>query len=685
MRTKIIISLLFISFFAGAQEFISTNLGNFLKNKEGEKEARMNLKEADMYYLQGMKSSYILATSFYKKCLDYNPLDASINYKLGVSFVMSMQSMKGLPYLLKANELDKNVAPDLLYLLGRCYHQSYQFQKAKDYYTQFKRVASKDNNEMMVEKTKRRIKECEVGIELMKTPARVIIENVGKNVNTEFADYGPIISADASVLIYTSRRSSTTGGGMSLNDNEFFEDIYFSQDSSKSWSYSKNNQEQLNTKVDESAIGLSPDGQLLFVFKGRNGGDIYTSKLEGDQWSKPTALNNNINTPYSENSASLSYDGNILYYSSDRKEASVGGYDIYMSHKQPDGSWGPSENLGAPVNTPENEMGVFMMPDDRTLYFCSNGHKTMGGFDILRSYLQDNGKWSKPENIGFAINTPEDDIFFVLSANGKQAYYSSVREDSYGYNDIYKISFLNPKRQILQTNEDKLIAANENVEKETVLDTTYKLKTIRLTIVKGQVTDANTKATLEATIEIVDNQKNQVIYNASSNSKTGKYLVSLPSGKNYGLVVKKDGYIFHSENFDLHQTSSYQEVLKDIALQPVDVGSKVVLNNIFFDFGIATLKSESTPELERIISFMKDYPTLKIEVSGHTDNVGADAFNQKLSESRAKAVIDYLISKGVDATRLEYKGYGMQKPVAPNDTEEGRAQNRRVEFKILSK
>lgn len=669
-----------------AQEYIQTNIAKFCSGKKiSEKEVKTLIKEADMYYLQGLKSSYILAAQSYQKLMALNPDDASVNYKLGVSLMMSLQSNKALPYLQKAYEIDKNVAPDILYLLGRCYHLNYQFSKARDYYQQYRKIVSKENDDFMLKKVKQRIKECETGMELMKNPEKVIIENAGKNVNSEYADYAPVISADESVMLFTSRRSNTTGGGISLNDNEFFEDIYVSHDSAGTWSFARNNQELLNSKADESAIGLSPDGQILFVFRGRNGGDIYMSRLEGDKWSKPVSLGGNINTPYSENSASLSYDGNILYFSSDKKEGSLGGYDIYLSRKLPDGSWGPPENLGPPVNTENNEMGVFMMPDGRTMYFSSDGHKTLGKFDIFRTYLQDNGKWSKPENIGFPINTPEDDVFFVVSASGKHGYYSTTREDSYGYNDIYRITFLNPRRQILQTNENKLLAISESTIGETEIDTSYKLKTIRLTIVKGQITDASTHQPLEATIEIVDNQKNKTIYTVSSNSKTGKYLVSLPSGKNYGIVVKKEGYMFHSENFDLPLASSYQEVIKDIALQLVDVGSRVVLNNIFFDFGVATLKSESIPELERIVAFMTEYPTLKILVSGHTDNIGAETVNQKLSEARAKAVVDYLVSKGVDPKRMEYKGFGWQKPIATNDTEEGRAQNRRVEFQIISK
>jgi outer membrane protein OmpA-like peptidoglycan-associated protein len=190
---------------------------------------------------------------------------------------------------------------------------------------------------------------------------------------------------------------------------------------------------------------------------------------------------------------------------------------------------------------------------------------------------------------------------------------------------------------------------------------------------------------LEATIELIDNVKNEVLATFKSNSATGKYLVSLPSGKNYGISVKADNYLFHSENFDLPANADYQEVTKDIALKNVSVGTKIVLKNIFFDFNKSTLRPESTAELERLIKLLNDVPNMRIEISGHTDNKGSAEYNQKLSESRSKSVVDYLVSKGVNSGRLEFKGYGLTQPIASNDTEEGRQENRRTEFKILSK
>jgi outer membrane protein OmpA-like peptidoglycan-associated protein len=287
--------------------------------------------------------------------------------------------------------------------------------------------------------------------------------------------------------------------------------------------------------------------------------------------------------------------------------------------------------------------------------------------------------------MGYPVNTPDDDVFFVISASGKHGYYASFNSNGYGEKDIYMITFLGLEKPMVMNNEDNLLASLTAPVKETVMAPTVQIKEAQLTILKGVITDDLTKKPLEATIEIIDNLKNEVIASFTSNSSTGKYLVSLPAGRNYGIAVKKENYLFHSENFDIPNTAAYQEVVKDVALKNIAVGSKIILKNIFFDFDKATLRPESTNELERLTKLLNDVPTLKIEISGHTDSKGADAYNKTLSNNRAKAVVEYLIKKGIAADRLTSVGYGEEQPIDTNDTEEGRQMNRRTEFKILSK
>jgi outer membrane protein OmpA-like peptidoglycan-associated protein len=351
-----------------------------------------------------------------------------------------------------------------------------------------------------------------------------------------------------------------------------------------------------------------------------NAGDLFESVLTGNEWSKPESLGKNINSKYHEPSACYSPDGNTIYFVSDMP-GGQGQHDIYVSKKDDKGRWGEAVNLGKTLNTVFNEEGVFMHPDGKTLYFSSEGHKSMGGFDIFKTVLDPaTNTWSAPENVGYPVNTADDDVFFVLSANGRHGYYMSLSADGFGRRDLYMITFLGAEKPMVQNNEDNLIASHTAPVKEQVKAEVVAIKEAQLTILKGVITDALTQKPLEATIEIVDNQMNQVIASFTSNSATGKYLVSLPAGKNYGIAVKKEGYLFHSENFDIPNTSAFQQVTKDVELKNIAVGSKIVLKNIFFDFDKATLRSESTNELQRLTKLLNDVPTLKIEISGHTDS-----------------------------------------------------------------
>jgi outer membrane protein OmpA-like peptidoglycan-associated protein len=256
---------------------------------------------------------------------------------------------------------------------------------------------------------------------------------------------------------------------------------------------------------------------------------------------------------------------------------------------------------------------------------------------------------------------------------------------SYGDKDIYMITFLGPEKPVISNNEDNLLASLTKPLSETVIEPTVEIKSNQLTLLKGTIIDDQSSSPLKATIELTNNVKNEIIASFESNSATGKYLVSLPSGVNYGIAVKADGYLFHSENFDIPAATGFNEILKDIRMKKIEVGNKIVLKNIFFDFDKASLRSESTAELDRLTQMLNDLPSLKIEISGHTDNIGSAAYNKTLSENRAKAVVDYLVKKGISANRLTFVGYGFDQPIAPNDTEEGRQQNRRTEFKVVSK
>lgn len=686
MKKLLSLFAILISFLASAQTNVEFTKENFKDNKDGLKDAKNKIEDGDKLFEMG--------SVFYKQALDpylaannFNPNNALLNYKIGKCYLYSNYKLKSIPFLEKALKLNPDVDPQIHYVLGKAYHLDMQWDKAIEEFKLFEKTLTKPSEAMeLIEEVNKHIEECLTGKELVKTPLRVFIDNVGPEINSQYPDYGPVISADESVMLFTSRRPTTTGGGIDPGINEPFEDIYISTKVNGKWGVAQNMGKPINTEDHDANSGLSADGQKFLIYIGKNNGDLYESELKGDVWSKPERMNDNINTKYHESSACYSPDGKSVYFVSDKPEGGLGDRDIYISTKNAKGKWDKPVNLGPTINTKYGEEGVFLHPDGKTMYFSSQGHKTMGGYDIFKSVYDEKTKtWSEPENMGYPVNTPDDDVFFVISASGKHGYYASFNGNGYGEKDIYMITFLGLEKPMVMDNEDNLLASLAAPVKETVIAPTVAIKEAQLTILKGVITDALTKKPLEATIELVDNLKNEVVATFTSNSSTGKYLVSLPAGRNYGIAVKKDGYLFHSENFDIPNTAAYQEVVKDVELKNVAVGSKIILKNIFFDFDKATLRPESTNELERLTQLLNDVPNLKIEISGHTDSKGADDYNKKLSNNRAKAVVDYLVSKGIAADRLTYVGYGEEQPIATNDTDEGRQMNRRTEFKILSK
>jgi outer membrane protein OmpA-like peptidoglycan-associated protein len=492
---------------------------------------------------------------------------------------------------------------------------------------------------------------------------KININNLGTPLNSAFSDFAPVISADGSFMIFTSRRPVTEKEIAKKKESK--ENVYSARYDTitKKWTDIKRLGESINQpERHNSAIALSNDGQTMLLYRGDEGnGDIYISTLKGNDWSEATKLPEPINNEdYQETSASFSPDGKTIYFVSNRP-GGKGGKDIWFCTQAKNGKWGKAKNLNS-LNTKEDEEGVFMHPDGKTLYFSSKGNNSMGGYDIFKSTFesftngQTGGKWTKPVNLGEPINTPDDDVYFVITADGKTGYYASAKEGGIGEKDIYEI---------------------KPVEKKTD-------KGPKLTLLKGTVMDKISLAPLESNIEITDNVKNEIISEIKSNSITGKFLISLPSGKNYGITVKADGYLFHSENFDIPDSAAYSEVSIHIKLEKLIVGSKIILRNIFFNFASDSLRNESFSELENVYALLTKNPGMRIEISGHTDNQGSLELNTKLSNARAKAVVEYLIKRGINTSRLEYKGYAYSQPVATNENEEGRQLNRRVEFKVLS-
>lgn len=677
--------LLFVSFGLSAQQDVPFDRSHFPDQREDLRQAQRAIKEGDRILADGIEAYYNEAIPFFEEAYAFNGNNAMLNFKLGVCYLHSQNKRRCLPYFEKAYLLDPQVDLDLNYYLGRGHHLNMNWDKAVDHYQQHADFLRKEGLHDERAEVARYIEECGYGKELMKNPERVWIDNLGPAINSEYHDYGLVINADESRMMFTSRRPGTTGGAIDPDLNDYFEDVYISQRVGDHWGQAANMGEGFNTDTHDASVSMSADGQTMFIFRysPKAQGEIFVSQLQDDgYWSVPEALSSPVNSQAHESSASLSPDNRTLYFVSDR-EGGFGGRDIYYSQwNEKRKRWGEAVNIGPTINSRYDEEGVFIHPDGKTLYFSSGGHQSMGGVDIMYSTLN-NGVWSTPRNIGYPINTPDHDVFFVPAANTRYAYYTSVREEGYGGRDIYLITFLGePKPPVLNA-EAQLIASHSQPIAEKVVEPEVEIRTSEMAILKGVITDEATGKPVKASIDLIDNATAELMAGFSSESVSGKYLVTLPSGKNYGIAINADGYLFHSENFNIPADALFKTYVKNIQLKRIEIGKSVVLRNIFFDTNKFDLRQESKSELERLKSILVDNPQVRMEISGHTDSDGSAQLNQMLSENRAKAVVDYLIENGIESSRLTYAGYGAAQPVASNDTAEGKQENRRTEFKII--
>lgn len=469
-------------------------------------------------------------------------------------------------------------------------------------------------------------------------------KNLGSAINTAESEYFPSLSIDGKQLVFTRRV------------NNINEDFYYSDSNGSNWSLAKPMEGDVNTPMNEAAQNISQDGEwMVFTADGRHDGyggfDLYISYKTATGWSKPINLGGTVNSDQWDSQPCLSPDKKDLYFAS-RRFGGYGGSDIYVSHLQPNGKWGTPENLGPDINSAEDEQCPFIHADNQTLYFTSPHWPGYGDDDIFYVRKGPDGKWGKPVNLGYPINTISREGTLFVAADGKTAYYASDKYDSKGGTDIYSF----------ELRED--------------------VRPFRTLWVKGTVFDKKTTKGLPSTIELIDLATKQVISRVQTN-EDGKYLVTLPIGKDYAFNVNHTGYLFYSDNFLLSNNPSDSSYEKNIALQPLELNATIVLHNVFFDVNKFDLKPQSQVELDKLVQLLKDNPSLKIQISGHTDNVGKPADNLALSNSRAKAVVNYLVANGIPATRVTAKGFGETQPVADNKTEEGRAKNRRTEMKVV--
>ncbi|MFP5470349.1 MAG: OmpA family protein [Bacteroidia bacterium] len=527
-----------------------------------------------------------------------------------------------------------------------------------------KYVSFQGTSDALFSEAKRFIANAEFAIEALKNPYPYKLVNLGKVVNTDRDEYFPSLTADDELLLFTRNIKDERA----LNAQKIQEDIFVSVITKEGWQKAYSVSENINTEFNEGAPTFSADGKYI-IFVGCEAGpygygagrqgmgscDLFFSEKIGNKWQRPVNLGYPINTANWETQPSFSSDGKTLYFirgnivRGERREPK--NQDIFEVHIQDDGTW--SEPKKVNISTPYREESVFIHPDGQTLYFSSDGYPGMGGLDIFMSRKQPNGLWGAPINLGYPINTHNDENSLLVNSKGDLAYFASSREGGEGNLDLY--SFELP--QVLRP-----------------------FQTLAL---KGKIYDAETKEPLQAHFELIDISTGEVFKEAFPNRGNGEFLVPMPVNKDFALVATHKGYQLFSKNYSLTENKE-KELFIEVPMQPIGkAGTTFVLENVFFDTDSYALKQESKAELDRLFSILQENPSINIEIGGHTDSDGDDAYNQKLSENRAKSVVDYLLNKGVVKERLTYKGYGETKPVAPNDTPQNKAKNRRTEVKVV--
>jgi outer membrane protein OmpA-like peptidoglycan-associated protein/tetratricopeptide (TPR) repeat protein len=676
---------LVIGLMASAQN-VEFKSANFKDDKDGFKKAVAAIKAGDEYFELGnlavfaVKSpglNFELAKREYEKAQKFNSKNGELNYKIGVCYANSPYSEKCIPYLKTAFKLAPDCNPFLDYYYGYALQLDGDFTAAKKSYEKFEDGYKKaDDFSKFVSKRK---KECKAAIDAIADPVRAWVDNVTE-LNTAQNEYGPSVSTDGAELILTSNRPN----GHTANEiGGYDDDIYTSSLENGKWSKPKAIKGAVNSESDDVSNNLSYDGTKLLMHRVEDGQcDIFESKLVGANWTAPTKLPSAISsTRANERFASYSDDGWSIFFNRDNANRS-NGYDVMYSSMQSKLRQNyMAAQMISTVNSKFNEGPIYVHLDGETMYIASEGAESLGGYDIFVS-KNINGTWSKPKNMGYPINTQYDDFFFSGTANGKYAYIASNRAGGSGGYDIYKVTFWGPEKEPVMATEDYLLASIVNPIADNSIEESVTVKKKSFTVFKGITIDAISRKPVEAEIEITDNTSGKIIETFTTNSATGKFIITLASGKNYGIAVKAEGYLFHSENFDIPKGSSDNLVNKVIELKNIKIGSKIALRNIFFDTGKSLLRSESNAELDRLVKLMNDVPNLKVEISGHTDNTGSAKSNQTLSQSRAQAVVTYLTKKGIAASRMTAKGYGPNSPIATNATADGRQQNRRTEFEI---
>jgi outer membrane protein OmpA-like peptidoglycan-associated protein/tetratricopeptide (TPR) repeat protein len=663
---------------------INFTTDNFVGREAALEQALQAVREGDGYYAQAksicpslatscavdVSSLYNQALSNYLTAQSINSNNAALNYRIGECYIY-VEKNKAIPYLEKALSLDERTNANAYLFMGIAYQYQGMFTEAIAYYQKYKTKLTVEQFNEYGNYAERLIAECRNAPTLINAPVRVFVDNYGKTINTAATEFRPVVNAGE-------------------------EQIYFNRagkNSNRIVLLSKNGQSFDTTQVVIPKAGqlatllyLSDDrSYMLLSTSKKNKTDLFETYQEGGQWTKPKALKRPVKSKYNESSAYLSPNGSVLFFSSDRP-GGYGGFDIYMARRNEKGAWAKEIlNLGAGVNTRYNEHISYVSSDGYTIYFTSEGHNSIGGSDIFKSeYNTATNTWGEAENVGYPINSIGNETFFYPLPGNQVFYLSSSREGGFGGQDIYRVNVMKAERNIISTYEDNMLAYHSPRFLEYMIEPIVQIRSSLVVTISGMVVDKASQQPVQAKISIVNNNTGKVVAEFESNSETGRFTATVPEGANYGMTITATGYMFQSENLDIPYGAK-KEHNRFIELSHLDVNSTITLRNIFFDFGSAKPTASSKHELEQLYKMLVSQPTVKIEISGHTDNRGSEEANMRLSNLRAKSVVDYLVQAGIDPERLSYIGYGLTKPIATNVTAEGRRMNRRTEIRIISR
>jgi outer membrane protein OmpA-like peptidoglycan-associated protein/tetratricopeptide (TPR) repeat protein len=595
------------------------------------------------YYQKKYQESYRFAL----KSVEYDSTNVSA-YRLISDLCIELKlPEKRIWSLEKLVQLNEKGNIQALKYLGKDYFKMGNYDLAKERFERY--LSSKQSDSIEVLSCIERCNQCS---NMVLHSKKIDIFHLDTTINTIANEYWPAISVDDSTLYFTRLMKDKEG--------RLFERIFFSSQINSSWGDEQELVLSGDGLINEGTMCFSANNKLLFFTAceredGFGSCDIYYSQNINGMWVRPLNAGSKINSSNWEAQPSISADGTVLYFSSNRK-GGFGKNDIWKANisKGKDGEmlFSTPENLGASINTSENDYSPFIHADDKTLYFASTGRITLGGADLFFSRKSDS-VWVEAENLGYPINSRFEDDGLVVSATAQVAVFSSDRESSVnGSKDLYQ--FRLPQEIAPQ----------------------------KVGYIKGFIFDADNHDRLDADIEFVElsTGKTQKIHS----SPIIGYTLLINANSTYALTINEEKYLMYSQHFSLDDTRSFNQGKQlNFYLTPIKIGQKAVLNNVFFDFDSYTLKPESTAELMQLINFLKSNLKIKIEVAGHTDNVGNEIYNQSLSEKRAKAIADFLMTR-IASDRISYKGYGSGQPVVSNDTELGRMKNRRSEFRILS-